>query len=178
MDSLNLDGIDVDLEGLDPVILPSDRGAFDQFIHNLSMQVHARGKILTVDTFSRTYNAPNINWWPDWVWDVDNIHSMGYNDSYNDMYEGGTGLQKYSTQQATGYLSGYDMDDVLMGMSSKFSSWGVSSGRGTSAQAHVQEVHYDLPEPTGIAIWSLILEGTAWQDSDLWREIKELKGDD
>jgi hypothetical protein len=172
MDRLSLDGIDVDLEGLDPAILPSDRGAFDQFVHDLSVQVHARGKILTIATFSRTSNGPNLDWWSDWVGDVDNIHSMGY----DDLYEGGTDLQKYSAQQAIGYLSGYDMNVVLMGMPAWLSSWGTSSGRGTSALAHVQEVHYDLPEPTGIAIWDLQL--TSWQDSDLWCEIKELKGDD
>ncbi|MFX0194673.1 MAG: LamG-like jellyroll fold domain-containing protein [Candidatus Hodarchaeota archaeon] len=181
MDNLDLDGIDVDLEGLDPAILASDRSAFDQFIHDLSVQVRALGKILTVDTFSLTANAPNINWWIDWVGDVDNIHSMGY----DDLYEGGTDFQKYSNQQAIGYLSGYDRDVVLMGMPAWLSSWGTSSGRGTSALAHVQEVHYDLPEPTGIAIWSLqhLLPSEAppespWRDSALWCEIKELKGDD
>jgi len=187
MDRLELDGIDIDLEGLDPAILPSDRHAFQQFILNLSIAVHDFGdKILTVDTFSQTYNAPNIDWWPDWVWAVDNIHSMGYDtEGDNDLCEGGIDLQKYSTQQAIGYLSGYDMDDVLMGMPAFKSSWGISSGRGTSAQEHVQEIHYDLPEPTGIAIWSLqhLLEseapvGSPWRTSDLWCEIKELKGDD
>lgn len=172
MDRLSLDGIDVDLEGLDPAILPSDRGAFDQFIHDLSVQVHTRGRILTIDTFSRTANGPNLDWWVDWVGNIDNIHSMGY----DDLYEGGTDFQKYSVQQGIGYVSGYDRDVVLMGMPAWIFSWGMSSGRGTSAQAHVQEVHYDLPEPTGIAIWDLQL--TAWQDSDLWCEIKDLKGDD
>ena len=52
-------------------------------------------------------------------------------------------------------------------------SCGTSSGRGTTAQAHVQEIRYDLAQPTGIAIWDMQL--TAWQDSNLWCEIAALK---
>jgi hypothetical protein len=93
---------------------------------------------------------------------------------YDDLYEGGTLYQKYSYQQNAGYSAGYAGDVVLMGMPSWLASWGISSGRGTSAQAHVQEVRYDLAEPTGIAIWDLQLD--AWQNPDLWCEIVALKG--
>ena len=169
MERLNLDGIDIDLEGLDGEIIASDRVAFDLFIHDLSVELKARGKILTVNSFHYIWNAPNHDWWSDWVGEVDNIHSMGY----ADLYEGGTTWHKYSFQQSAGYTAGYPGDTVLMGLPSWLGSWGTSSGRGTTAQAHVQEVHYDLPEPTGIAIWDLQL--SAWQDSDLWCEIQALK---
>ncbi|MFC1924085.1 metallophosphoesterase [Chloroflexota bacterium] len=169
MDRLNLDGIDIDLEGIGSY--EGDRGAFDQFIHDLWVELDSRGKILTIDTFCYIWNAPNQNWWSDWVGEVDNIHSMGY----ADLYEGGTTWHKYSYQQNAGYAAGYAGYEVLMGFPAWLSNWGASSGRGTSALAHVQEVRYDLAEPTGIAIWDLQLSASAWQESDLWSEIAALK---
>ena len=167
LDRLNLDGIDLDLEGIGD--LNADRAAFDQFVHDLWLELEARGKILTVDSFHYIWNAPNHDWWSDWLGEVDNIHTMGY----DDLYEGGTGYHPYSFQQNAGYAAGYPGTGVLMGMPGWLASWGVSAGYGTSAQAHVQEVRHMLAEPTGIAIWDLQLG--AWQDSDLWCEILALR---
>jgi hypothetical protein len=63
-----------------------------------------------------------------------------------------------------------------MGFPSWVDSWGTSSGRGTSALAHVGEVRSDLPEPAGIAIWDLQLSAAGWRASTLWGEIALLKG--
>jgi len=167
LDRLNLDGIDLDLEGIGS--LNGDRVAFDQFVHDLWVELDVRGKVLTVDSFHYIWNAPNHDWWSDWLGEVDNIHTMGY----DDLYEGGTGYHPYSFQQNAGYAAGYPGTGVLMGMPGWLSSWGVSAGYGTSAQAHVQEVRFMLAEPTGIAIWDLQLG--AWQDSDLWCEILALR---
>jgi len=169
MERLSLDGIDLDLEGIGD--FESDRGTFDQFVHDLWVELDARGKILTIDSFHYIWNAPNHNWWSDWLGEVDHIHTMGY----DDLYEGGTSWQKYSFQQNAGYAAGYGGNIVSMGMPSWLASWGTSSGRGTSAQAHVQEVRYDLTESTGIAIWDLQLP--QWQNSDLWGEIVALKSE-
>ncbi len=164
---LDLDGVDIDLEGDGDY--ESDRTAFDQFIHDLWVELDALGKVLTINSYHYIWNAPNQNWWADWVGEVSNIHSMGY----HDLYEGGTGYQKYSFQQDAGYSAGYAGNSVLMGMPSWLADWGVSAGYGTSAQAHIQEVRYALTEPTGIAIWDLQL--AAWQDSDIWCEIVALR---
>jgi PKD repeat protein len=169
MELHNLDGIDIDLEGLND--FSDDRNAFRLFIEELSIQLKIRRKILTVNSFPYIWDAPNIDWWPDWAGYVDNIHSMGY----EDLYEGGMGWQKYSYQQAAGVASGLNGNEILMGMPAWVTYWGISSGRGTSAQAHVQEVRYDLIYgSSGIAIWDMQLLG--WQNSDLWCEIAELKG--
>jgi PKD repeat protein len=172
VDRLNLDGVDIDFEGIGS--LDSDRASFNLFIRELSSGLKLRGKLLTIDSFPYIWNAPNINWWSDWVGYIDNIHSMGY----DELYEGGSDWHKYSVQQNYGINAGFNSKTVLMGMpawSTSSSSWGVSSGRGTSAQAHVQEVRYDLPGgSTGIAIWDMQLLG--WQNSDLWCEIVGLKG--
>jgi PKD repeat protein len=172
IERLNLDGIDIDLEGIGS--FDGDRSAFALFIQDLSAELKQRGKILTVDSFPYIWNAPNINWWSDWVGHVDNIQSMGY----AELYEGGTGWQQYSWQQQMGVSAGHGANAVLMGMPAwdeSHANWGVSSGRGTSAQAHVQEVRYDLPHgPTGIAIWDMQLRG--WDYSDIWCEVAGLKG--
>jgi len=167
LDRLNLDGIDLDLEGIGD--LNGDRAAFDQFVHDLWVELEGRGKTLTVDSFHYIWNAPNHDWWSDWLGEVDNIHTMGY----DDLYEGGSGYHSYSFQQNAGYAAGYPGTGVLMGMPGWLASWGVSAGYGTSAQAHVQEVRHMLAEPTGIAIWDLQLG--AWQNSDLWCEILALR---
>jgi hypothetical protein len=167
MERHDLDGIDLDLEGIGD--LDGDRAAFDQFVHELFLETAARGKILTIDSFHYIWNAPNHSWWEDWLGEVDQIHTMGY----DDLYEGGTGYQRYSFQQDAAYAAGYSGTRVLMGMPGWLASWGTSIGYGTSARAHVEEVRYELAEPTGIAIWDLQLDG--WQDDDLWCEIVALR---
>ncbi len=170
MDRLGLDGIDLDLEGVGS--FDSDRAAFNLFVQELSVELKARGKILTIDTFHYIWNAPNQSWWSDWVGVVDNIHTMGY----TDLYEAATtAYGPFSFQQNTGIAAGYAGNVVSMGLPSWVASWGTSSGRGTTAQAHIQEIRYDIQEPTGIAIWDLQLQG--WQNSDLWCEIAGLKNE-
>jgi len=171
MDRLGLDGIDLDLEGTDISgdLQAGDRADFDLFVHELFLEISARGKLLTINSFSYIWNAPNQDWWGDWLEEVDNIHSMGY----ENLFEAGPGWQSYSFQQNTGLAAGFQAETVSMGMPAWVASWGTSSGRGTTAQAHVQEVRFDISQPTGIAIWDMQL--TAWQDSALWCEIAGLK---
>ena len=169
MDRLGLDGIDLDLEGLGS--LDADRPAFAAFVTDLSTAVRARGKLLTVDSFHYVWNAPNHTWWPDWVGKVDQIHSMGY----TDLFEGGTTWHKYSYQQQAGVNAGHPASAVLMGFPAWVDTWGTSSGRGTTALAHVQEVRFDLPTPSGIAIWDLQLSAAGWRSPTLWGEIAALK---
>lgn len=169
MDRLGLDGIDLDLEGVGS--FDADRAAFSAFVNDLSVQVKARGKILTVDSFHYIWNAPNQSWWPDWLGKVDQIHPMGY----DDLYEGGTSYHKYSFQQNTGVNAGYPASAILMGFPSWVDSWGVTSGRGTTTLAHLGEVRYDLVKPSGIAIWDLQLSAASWKSSATWAEIAALK---
>jgi parallel beta-helix repeat protein len=171
MDRLSLDGIDIDFESCNSEH-QNDRDAFAQFIHHLSVELNGRGKTLTVCSHALSC-APKPDWWQDWLGEVDNIVSMGYEETY----EGGIGWHKYSSQQDFGYEAGYAGDVVLMGIPAYVAEWGTSSGRGTSPLAHVQEIRYDLPESTGIAIWDLhwVWEKDYWHDPDLWCEIKGLK---
>ncbi|MFM7718670.1 MAG: Ig-like domain-containing protein [Actinomycetota bacterium] len=170
MDRLGLDGIDVDLEGVGSY--DTDRAAFGSFISALATAVHARGKLLTVDSFHYIWNAPNQSWWPDWVGNVDTIHTMGY----DDLYEGGTGYHRYSFQQTTGVNAGLPASAISMGFPGWKNTWGTSSGRGTDVLAHLAEVRNDLPQPSGIAIWDLQLSASNWRSSAVWEQIAALRG--
>ncbi|MFM8980080.1 MAG: Ig-like domain-containing protein [Planctomycetia bacterium] len=170
VDRLGLDGVDVDFEAIGS--FDADRAAFAAFINDLSAGLKTRGKLLTVDSFHYIWNAPNQSWWPDWVGKVDTVHPMGY----DDLYEGGTSYHKYSFQQNTGVSAGFPASAIVMGFPTWVNSWGTSSGRGTTALAHVQEVRFDLAQPAGVALWDLQLTGSAWRDSNLWAELAALKG--
>lgn len=170
MNRLGLDGIDLDLEGVGA--FDSNRAAFKLFVQELSAQLKLQNKILTIDSFHYIWNAPNQNWWVDWIGLVDNIHTMGY----TDLYEASTtAYGPFSFQQNTGTNAGYPSNMVSMGLPTWVGSWGTSSGRGTTAQAHIQEIRYDIAAPTGIALWDLQLQG--WQNSALWCEIQGLKNE-
>jgi hypothetical protein len=69
VERLQLDGVDIDLEGNGSFEL--DKEAFVEFIRRLSARLHAAGRHLTVDTFSHKWNAPNQTWWPDLLPHVD-----------------------------------------------------------------------------------------------------------
>ena len=112
MDILGLDGIDLDLEGIDGDIIGSDRADFDQFVHDLWLETSARGKGLTINSFPYIWNAPNQDWWSDWVGEVDYIHSMGC----ELLYQGGASWSQYSFQQNTGLAAGHSSETVSMGM--------------------------------------------------------------
>lgn len=170
VDRLGLDGVDIDVEAIGSY--DADRAAFAAFINDLSTGLKARGKLLTVDSFHYIWNAPNQSWWPDWVGKVDTVHPMGY----DDLYEGGTGYHKYSFQQNTGVSAGFAASAIVMGFPTWVDSWGTSSGRGTTALAHVQEVRFDLAQPAGIALWDLQLSAAGWRSSTLWAELAALKG--
>jgi hypothetical protein len=169
MDRLALDGIDIDFEGIGS--LDGDRAAFAAFVTELSTQVKARGKILTIDSFHYIWNAPNQSWWADWVGKVNQVHSMGY----DDLYEGGTSYHKYSFQQSAGVTAGLPASAVLLGVPSWVDSWGTSSGRGTTTMAHLGEIRLDLPQQTGIAIWDLALTAPSWRTSQVWGEVAAIK---
>ena len=174
---LNLDGVDIDLEGLGGH--DDDRQAFALFIIELGEKLHAEGLWLTVDSFhSPCYNAPNMAWWEDWVGYVDYIHSMGYaalwennNETLNgcpsDPDEEGNRFFKYSYQSQYGLDAGLSETVVSVGMPSS-SSWGDGY-----VEDHLLEV-INLDSPTGICIWDFTLEGSRWQQSATWELAKRL----
>lgn len=181
MQQYGLDGIDLDLEGEGD--FEADRAAYAQFVKNLSAQLKAQKKLLTIDSFhSPCANAPNMRWWSDWQGQVDAIHSMGYQDLYEgstasftpdgkSVCEGGAPIFKYSWQLAYGKKAGYRADQIVMGMPNWVASWG-KGGLGSSISAHLQEAK---KLGVGIALWDLQLGAPEWRSAQIWTEIQQLR---
>jgi hypothetical protein len=174
---LNLDGVDIDLEGLGE--FDADRAAFADFIKELGALLHAAKLLLTVDSFhSPCYNAPNMAWWEDWVGYVDYIHSMGYEQLYennnstldscpSELVEMGKKFFKYSYQSQYGLKKGLSKTVVSIGMPST-NTWG-----GGYVRDHIKEI-LNLPSPTGICIWDFTLTGAQWKESETWQLAQQL----
>lgn len=175
MERLQLDGIDLDLEGLGNQ--ESDRAAYKIFVQKLSAKLKAKKKLLTIDTFhSPCYNAPNVSWWGDWVGLVDNIHTMGYEDLYEGNPTALCGIEnifKYSRQNQFGDDADLPNGTILMGLPT-LPNWG-SGGKGSSLVSHLEEVK---EVGNGIAIWEM--RGMAispWNEKNTWDRIAEIKGE-
>lgn len=170
MERLDLDGIDIDLEGNGP--LEQDRAAFAAFVKKLSAVLEPRGKLLTIDSFhSPCFNAPNMAWWEDWQGQVDAIHSMGYGDLYEGSTESftpedgstcmnGETIFKFSWQVDWGKAHGYEPAQILLGLPGGRYEWG-DGGLGTTLPAHLREV---AALGAGICIWDI--PGTLGRPTD------------
>lgn len=182
MQQFELDGIDLDLEGEEN--FEEDRASYAKFVKDLSISLKKYKKLLTIDSFhSPCANAPNMNWWRDWLGQVDAIHSMGYQDLYEGstasftpenkpVCEGGAAIFKYSWQLAYGKNAGYRADQIVMGMPTWLANWG-EGGLGSSLSAHLQEAK---TLGVGIALWDLQLGASPWRSAETWAEIQQLRG--
>ncbi|MBO7131471.1 MAG: hypothetical protein J6V65_04950, partial [Fibrobacterales bacterium] len=175
---LELDGVDIDLEGVGDH--EADRARFAAFLQKLSAKLKAKGLKLSVDSFhSPCYNAPNMSWWKDWIGVADQIHSMGY----ADLYEGAVdstlcdvkGIFRYTTQVRIGEEMGFPKGKMLVGMPVWVDSWGAG-GRGSSVQDHLKEAQ---EAGTGLALWELekwlAPEAGGWSDPETFRLLSEFK---
>lgn len=181
MDKYQLDGIDLDLEGEGS--FEADREPYAHFVRELSKQLKARGKLLTIDSFhSPCANAPNMAWWPDWKGQVDAIHSMGYADLYEGSTEtftppgqkaceGGAHIFKYSWQLQHGLKAGYAKDQIVLGLPTWVDTWG-QGGLGSDAASHIREVR---ALGAGIALWDMQLDSPGWRREATWNEVRKLR---
>lgn len=175
---LGLDGVDVDLEGLNGH--EEDREAFGVFIRELGAELHALDKQLTVDSFhSPCFNAPNMAWWEDWVGYVDHVHSMGYSQMYEaneqtfddcpaDPSAANEPFFKYSYHRAYGREAGFSDRVVSVGLPAS-NSWG-----GSDLESHLRDI-LELDDPASICIWDFSLSGSAWRQTDTWALVREIR---
>lgn len=181
MEKYKLDGIDVDLEGEGDH--SADRVAYAEFIQELSKALKSRGKLLTIDTFhSPCDNAPNMSWWKDWLGQVDAIHSMGYQDLYEEstetftppnkpVCEEGAHLFKYSWQLQYGLKAGYRVDQIVLGQPTWVDHWG-KKGSEHPASWHIQNAQR---LGAGVALWDLQLEAQGWRSEATWKAIQTMR---
>ena len=176
---LNLDGVDIDLEGTRNYDDDIDRPLYAAFVKELGEKLHAEGLVLTADSFhSPCYNAPNMAWWEDWAGYVDHIHSMGYAQLYennNKTLDGcpaapdkeGEKFFKYSYQSQFALDAGLAPQVASIGMPSS-STWG-----GQYLRDHIRDI-LDLNSPTSVCIWDFTLGGSQWRESETWELLKKL----
>ncbi len=172
MDRLDLDGIDLDVEGEDQNGGPftaDDRKQWADFVNALGDSIHARGKVLHVSTYpTEGYGAPKPSWWGDWKGRVDLINPMGYDHTAKN----GRGDASYSFNQKIAEKAGYGQDQFVSGLPVWMDSW-----KGFSALEHVTWIADTMPKPSGLAIWAIHhieTEGT-WQDPRIWTALKKIK---
>ena len=156
---LQLDGIDIDLEGNGS--FDTDKAAFVVFIRRLSDALHARGKHLTVDTFSYKWNAPNQTWWNDLLPHVDALTTMGYEEIGANAPE----WRAYVSQKAA---AGERASKLMLGLPSGRNEW-----RGSSVMEHLLWIKQD--DRVGVSFWDAQLKSGAWQKPEIWKTLREIR---
>lgn len=156
IDKYDLDGIDLDLEGIvDPT--PEQRDAFFLMAQDLANGLHPQGKVVHMASFHGQWNAPNWNWWPGLLPIIDGIETMGYDQSGKDTdYE--TLVQRASSAPSK----------LLIGVPSWVNEW-----QGYSATEQLQWL-VDQGE-VGVAIWDASLRGEAWHQASIWQQLAIIK---
>jgi hypothetical protein len=160
VDRLQLDGVDVDLEGNGS--FDADKEAFVVFIRRLSVQLHAKGKHLTVDTFSYKWNAPNQTWWNELLPHVDGLTTMGYEEIGAHALE----WRSYVSQKAA---AGEHALKLMIGLPSGRNEW-----RGNSLTEHLYWLKAD--GGVGVSFWDAQLKGDAWRKAETWKLLAEIRG--
>lgn len=151
MEDYNLDGIDLDLEGVGN--LWDTNGEYEYFVKALYKELHAKGKDLAIDTYwGSSYGGPNPDWWNSLADSVDYIRPMMYQES-ND-YLSMLNLQPSGTE-------------VTMGLPAFENYWG-----GQSAAQNLQDC---LDLEVGVALWDLQLTASDWQTSEVWEKLAAIR---
>lgn len=156
---LNLDGIDLDLEGNGE--LDESRAAFVKFIKVLSKRLHAEDKELTVDSFAYKWHAPNQSWWPEILPHVDALHVMGY-------AETGVGAAGWRSYEFIKAAAGDHSCKLLIGVPSNAAEW-----QKVPARKHLGWIYDDAS--VGLAIWDAQLKAPAWRSKDMWQMVSKIK---
>lgn len=164
MQRMNLDGVDVDLEGapLDPT--PDDKATYVGFIKALSKAVRAHGKWIQLDSFHYIYNAPNQTWWPDLFRHVDAIASMGY----EDLGRSAPGWQSYEAQRAASGGAA-NMSKLIIGVPTYMESW-----QGDSAILQVKWFT-GAQKRVGVGLWDAQDQAAAFRAAPVWRQLEKVK---
>jgi hypothetical protein len=156
---LDLDGLDVDLEGNGS--FDSDKDAFVRFVRELSTRAHAADMHVTVDSFADIWNAPSKSWWKDLFPHVDALTSMGYEETGAK----GAGWRAYSAQKAA---AGENAAKFLLGVPASKNEWQHSKA--------LEQLSAVRDTGVGAALWDAQLEAPAWRTRDVWTTLREIRG--
>jgi hypothetical protein len=158
---LQLDGVDIDLEGKGD--LEGSKDAFVRFIKELSGRLHKEGKELSVDTFAYKWHAPRQSWWPELLPHIDALNVMGYSET-------GSTAEEWRSYDSIKAAAGSHSSKLLMGMSSNAAQWQESP-----LSEHLRWVIED--ESVGLAIWDARLPDSSWRTKQTWSAIAKIRGE-
>ncbi|WP_165864046.1 glycosyl hydrolase family 18 protein [Capsulimonas corticalis] len=159
MDRLDLDGVDIDLEG--PGETDKDKAVYVAFMTDLSQELRQRRKHLTADSFSYVWNAPNQSWWPDLFPLVDGLTTMGYADI-------GSGAADWASYAAQKKAAGKFAAKLQVGVPSDKDPW-----QGNTALEQLQWLQQD--GSMGIGIWDAQLPAAGWKTPEVWRAAQGVR---
>lgn len=159
MQALNLDGIDIDLEGAGNEY-PADKAAYVAFVRELARRVHLLGKIVTVDSFHYIYNAPNQNWWAALFPYVDGINSMGYEDL-------GRNAPTWQSYLAQKNRAGVYSAKLQIGIPSYLPTW-----QGNTTLQQTNWFRSAQAGRVGIAIWDAQFTDVTWKSAPVWNVLR------
>lgn len=159
MERLQLDGIDIDLEGSGD--FDSSKESYLAFVRDLSPRVHALKKLLTVDSFAYKWNAPNQGWWADLFPLVDGVNSMGYERI-------GANADQWRAYAAQKAAAGTNAAKLLIGVPSSKPDW-----LGNTAAEHLDWIARDTD--VGVAIWDARFTAPYWQTPEAWKTLKRIR---
>jgi hypothetical protein len=162
MERLELDGIDLDLEGNGS--LDGDKEVYLRFVRDLSARLRQRNKRLTIDTFAYVWHAPNQSWWKELFPLVDGINSMGYEEIGSSPEP--EAWRAFAAQEEA---SGDNVAKLMLGMPAYKDDW-----RGKPALDHLRWLR-DRGH-AGISLWDSKLDGSAWRTRDAWMLVSEIRG--
>lgn len=164
MERLELDGIDLDLEGQGS--LDGDKETYLRFVRDLSARLRERNKRLTIDTFAYVWHAPNQSWWRELFPLVDGINSMGYEEIGAGAGSGNEAWRSFSAQEVA---SGSDVGKLLLGMPAYKDEW---QGKPALAQLRWLRDH----GRAGLSVWDSQLDSSAWRTREAWQTVSEIRG--
>jgi len=161
VDRLQLDGVDVDLEGNGS--FDADKETFVAFIRQLSARLHQKGRQqhLTVDTFSCEWHAPNQTWWKDLLPHVDALTTMGYEQIGANAPE----WRSYAFQKAA---ADEHASKLMIGLPSGRNDW-----RGNGVMEHLQWLRND--GQVGVAFWDAQVRAEAWRKPEVWQVLVKIR---
>lgn len=159
VERLQLEGVDMDLEGNGS--FDTDKEVFLAFIRKLSARLHAKGKHLTVDTFSYKWNAPNQTWWNELLPHVDGLTTMGYEEIGAKAPE----WRSYASQKAA---AGEHASKLMIGLPSGRNEW-----RGNNVVEQLQWLKADAQ--VGASFWDAQLKGDEWRKPGVWKTLRQIR---
>ena len=157
MERLELDGIDLDLEGNGA--FDADKSAFVAFTQRLAKLVHAVHKQVTVDTFAYRWNAPNQTWWKELLPLVDGLTTMGYEET-------GAHSEDWRAYEAQKAAAAPHADKLMMGLPTHQGQW-----QGAKALDHLRWLR---DNGVGAALWDATCAAPTWRTPEVWDMLRQI----